>query len=508
MKRNVKITFKRPYLNSIKRDFILIGVITFLYLSCWALITPPGGSGDDYYHLPSIWCSDKLASDKSCILQDGKYYVPSTLAFENVTCWVSWGDRLPNATQQSAKCINDYNETSFGFSTYLNQKNHLYPPLFYNLSSLFVFSNIELSIICIRLFWALLFAIIFSNIFLTINKYKKPHFLFYNLLLLIPLGSYIIPSSNPSSGAIIGLFALPYYLNFFIFSKDRFKQHLMKLMLVAIIAGFSRADAAIICVLILVVGTLLWKTAVTISKLLPILSVMFLMCIPFITSIQTRTLIKDGLTSRLHPNEFVGLNLFAKNFARQFEYYSGFWGYYWGLGWRFEPPIPLVVPLFLAIIFLFYFMILSNTISEKFPKILILGFSYLSVLVPILVLTYSNQEVGMVVQPRYGYPFLLSGLGLMLMNVDIVKVDQLKVKFLSNLSIKISLFVWQIATSFIFLLQLSRVTNGLPIRYKAQPEWWWSFYAISPNLLFLTFLLINGLIFRYVIKIYKESVNS
>ena len=490
------------------RKFFPISITLFLLLACWALITPPGGSADDYYHLPSIWCSDKIDSHSSCIIEKGKFYTPSPISYENVTCWTARNGLQDNSFKSPSSCISEFNSKTFGFSPYLNQEKHLYPIGFYAVSSLFVFHSFEISVLMIRLFWALVFSIIFTDIYLSISRNLRSFFLFFSTILLIPLGASIIPSTNPSSGAFIGLFALPFYFCNYFTSIKKTHLNFFKLLIVSLIAGFSRADAALICILALVIGVLLWRKQVTNNKFFSMVFIAALMSISFINSIQTRTLIKDGLTSRNHANEFIGLDLFAKNVAQQFEYFSGFWGYYWGLGWKFEPPIPLLIPLILAAIFLFYFVVLSRAISGRISKLLILGYAYLSVFVPIMVLTYSNQLVGAVVQPRYGYPFLISGFGFMFLKLDIVKVEQIRLNYLNLIRFKISLLIWQVSASFIYLLQLSRVTNGLPIRYKAQPEWWWSFIPFSPNLIFTIFLLINALIFRYMVKIYKEYVNS
>ena len=182
-----------------KKFLIVLGVsaLAFLSLGSWALGSPVGSSPDDRYHLASIWCNDALG--QSCDQdEEGRNLMPAALL--------------------ESPCFLGSPTTSAGCQSFMNGTDprvqadpgsdidrNLYPGGFYAVLHFLVTPNIELAIISMRLLNVLLFVGSAAVLWLTLARRLQRTLLWTWALMMVPLAAFLIPSTNPTSWAIIGV---------------------------------------------------------------------------------------------------------------------------------------------------------------------------------------------------------------------------------------------------------------------------------------------------------------
>ena len=196
----------------------LVAVGAMITLGSWALSSPPGSGPDDEYHLSSIWCAHGYRiqfCEKSTSIYEAK--IPLQLhrngGPRTVFCYAG-------NSQISARCIRNLDaeavtklESSKRFNTGNIAKN------FYNANGFFVSPNVNASILTMRFFQV---AVFFSLISFAIysSGERKWAVLLSLFVGMVPVGLFIIPSTNPSSWAIAGVvLAGICAMNFFISLK-------------------------------------------------------------------------------------------------------------------------------------------------------------------------------------------------------------------------------------------------------------------------------------------------
>ena len=197
---------------------LLVAFGATITLGSWALSSPPGSGPDDEYHLSSIWCSHGYRMqycEKSASIYEAK--IPLQLhrngGPRTVFCYAG-------NSQISARCIRNLDaeavtklESSKRFNTAYIAKN------FYNANGFFVSPNVNASILKMRFFQIVIF---FALIGFTIysSGERKWAVLLALFVGMVPVGLFIIPSTNPSSWAILGVFSAAICaMNFFLSSK-------------------------------------------------------------------------------------------------------------------------------------------------------------------------------------------------------------------------------------------------------------------------------------------------
>jgi hypothetical protein len=154
---------------------VLLIILGLTVLGTWSVASPVGSAADDNFHLASIWCG---TFSEHCNKSNEDYQVPSETLLG--MCNIIWIDKNIEKYNQNAKCTsnapNKYQKTS-----YFNQKNGIYPSLFYDISSIFVGNSVQSSVIKIRIFWSVIFLILVIVIFCNLDKRSQ----FTMILILI-----------------------------------------------------------------------------------------------------------------------------------------------------------------------------------------------------------------------------------------------------------------------------------------------------------------------------------
>ena len=194
--------FQRKKLKSFFLGF-LVAVGAMITLASWALSSPPGSGPDDEYHLSSIWCSHGYRvqfCEKSASIYEAK--IPLQLhrngGPRTVFCYAG-------NSQISAGCIRGLDaeavtklESSKRFNTGYIAKN------FYNANGFFVSPNVNGSILTLRFFQIAIFFGLISFMIYSSGE-RKWAILLALFVGMVPVGLFIIPSTNPSSWAIAGV---------------------------------------------------------------------------------------------------------------------------------------------------------------------------------------------------------------------------------------------------------------------------------------------------------------
>ena len=177
-----------------------ISLSAALALSGWALSTAVGGAPDDDYHLSSMWCTSFSGPDCEIDPTGQGVMIPPPLLVASYC--------LYHNSQQSAGCqpfldgTDPREDFAFGHN---NPSRSLYPNGFYMVGNLFKTDNIETTVVSIRLFNIAVFLSLLGALWLLLPTRLRVTLAWTWPIALLPLGMFLIPSTNPSSWAIIAV---------------------------------------------------------------------------------------------------------------------------------------------------------------------------------------------------------------------------------------------------------------------------------------------------------------
>jgi hypothetical protein len=460
-------------------------LLAFLALGSWGLSSAVGSSPDDNFHLASLWCGegDKVGICESMSGTTSKL-VPK-LVYESANCFAY-------QAEQSAGCQNlDLSGTSIEMSLaeHANTKN-LYPPLFYAINSVFVSENAQLSVILIRLFNSLLAVTLLSVLFFLLPHHLKHLPIWAVAATSVPLGMFIIPSTNPSSWAFISAGILLYSLLGFFQTKGVRQFLLAMLCLVAALVGAgARGDSALYLILVTFISvyiTFNLDRAYLASLWLPIL-ITFIGTYSFFSTNQGISA-TAGLDGAANPM-LTTLELTILNTIRMPLLWMGVFGS-WGLGW-----LDTVLPQIVWVLSLTSFIILIVFGINRLKKRVVVAVVLMGLalwLVPLFILVRSQGIVGSLVQPRYILPLVI-----VLSGILIYRELNQRNGVLSTIPF-LAIILLSVANAFSLHQNLRRYITGLDVKgwnLDESIEWWWDI-SLSPmgiwiigSVSFLLFLL-------------------
>lgn len=424
----------------------------------WGASSPPGSSPDDDYHMASIWCANGPV-DGQCELTG------NTLA-----------RKLPGDLLKAAKCFAFLPEQSAScplpeaemLTTERGNWNDAgYPPVFYAVMSIFVTPDLSASIIMMRSANALLFVGLMTGLFALLPRPMRAPLVWGSLVSAVPLGTFLIPSVNPSSWAVIsatGLWAATW--GFFTESGHR-KWGLAAMMTVLMIVGSgARSDAAVYGVIAMAAGAVLGfrrDRRFLRNALLP-LCLTAVGAVFFLTSGQSAVVAADTAAPAAHDPLILTL-INAKMLP---QLWTGVFGLS-GLGWldTIMPGIVWVPALvvFAAIVY----WGLQRGDGRKWLSLT--GIAACLIVIPMYILVHDGVVVGTGVQPRYIYPLLiiLAGVAVTGFSTPGLRLGRLQV-----VSVAVSLAV---ANAVALHTNLRRYITGIDAQsfdLNRNVEWWWN----------------------------------
>lgn len=174
----------------------VIAVLGFVLLGwTWAFASPTGASPDEAFHLTSIWCV--TGAHEGCQLKDSGSIAVVPAAVGTTPCFILNPDT-------DAACRDSQPTDGLVQNTHFNAATGNYPPLFYLTMRSLVGSDVERSVIRMRMLNVVLGgAVLFAILTLTSGAVRRAVALAWAAG-LVPVGLFYVASVNPSSWAIIG----------------------------------------------------------------------------------------------------------------------------------------------------------------------------------------------------------------------------------------------------------------------------------------------------------------
>ncbi len=443
-------------------------VSAILTLSGWALSSPIGSSPDDDYHLPSIWCGqgfrDGLCEEnRNPDLVD----VPYT-TFSNSVCF---------QFDENKSGVCNYDETLTPFSR-ANLKDNLYPPVYYWTMSWFATEDVAASTITMRIVNSILAVLGLAVVITTLPHHLRRIPLVGILISALPLGIFLIASTNPSGWAYFGtIMVFSTYLAFLSSKTTRDKLVLGTITGASLlIAAGSRPDAAVYAVIAIGVATLLQLS----KKILSLTNTLIFVALTiaaglFYLSVNTGPAVIGGALAL--PGEEATTPSFFVNMASLPNLWIGVFGTS-GLGWL-DTEMPAIV--WAVALSIFVGIIFTSVRWFRFNQGLAVSSVLLALIaIPLYILTVSGLSVGQQVQPRYLLPLiaLLGAAALFRTSSN----SGLELTRGQVWIIGAGLFI---ANTISLHLNARRYITGMDqqgVDLNKDIEWWWSDFPLSPNL--------------------------
>lgn len=389
--------------------------------------------------------------------------------------------------EASASCQIPFLETGAKADTLSKRGNFqgTYPPLFYETMGTMAGPDIERSVMIMRLFNSALFVALASLLYWLLPLGRRPMLVWAWLLTTVPLGLFLIASTNPSGWAIIGVGMAWIALLGYFETEGRRRIALGALFLLSVfMASGSRGDSGVY--VIIAIGIVLFLTfrrekSYYLAAILPVTAVV----IP-LAFVLTSRMIGSGVQGLggagptvldEHP-DLGTFGLLAYNLLNIPFLWAGAFGG-WPLGWL-DTSLPDIVLWTGAAAFLGAGFVGLASINRR-KLIAIGGVFFLLVAIPVYVLTKGGDPIGANVQPRYILPLIVLFGGLLLFDPP-----GKRIRFSRG---QVVLIAFALAVSNFVSLQtnIRRYVTGIDeagLNLDSGREWWWD-SPITPNAVWL-----------------------
>jgi hypothetical protein len=388
----------------------------------------------------------------------------------NAVCFAFKGD-------ESAACQGEDFATNFDELTVTDRGNFsgLYPPVYYWAMSWFVGDNIESSVLAVRFVNAGLFTALVATLFWLLPAARRPVLVWSIALTFVPLSIYLIPSTNPSSWAVISAATLWIALLGYFETNGMRRVGLALVALIATVLGAgARADAALFAVLAIALVMILTARRgrdYLLQSMLPF--VLIAVAAVLYSTSRQGSAAAEGLAPIDEGSEIKPLSLALANLVELPSLWIGVFGY-WPLGWLDTSMPPGVwVPAFAAFIGA-VFLGLHLHVPRK--GMLISVMSLALVVFPIVLLVRSQSLVGANFQPRYLLPLIIILTGLLLLSGRNARLQ------LAPVATWLVVAALSVANSIALHTQIRRYVTGADVggaNLDAAVEWWWQL-PLSP----------------------------
>jgi len=475
------------------KPLILVPILALLTLSVWSFASPVGSSPDDDFHLASIWCS---AGDTSGLCgqeqQADERLVPKDLVVDAV-CYA-------HNPKQSAACQGQ----DFGthpntvVTTARGNFAGLYPPVFYAAMSIFAGPNIVISVLLMRLFASLIFVAVITGLFLLLPRRRRPALVWSTLVTMVPLGLFIVASTNPSGWAVLSAATLWVALLGYFETTGWRKVALGAFATLATVIGAgSRADSAVFAgvaiVAVLIIATRRSRFFV-LSSILPV--ALLVVAVLFFLSAGQSAAGSTGLEpGSVGPNPSQVKGLIVYNLLNVPDLWVGAFGH-WGLGWL-DTTMPAVVwvAAFGCFVAAMYVAMRKASWRRSLASIWVLAGLWIF---PTIVLVKTGAIVGGYVQPRYVLPLIVLLAGVALSNHSNPTLG------LSRRELFILAVPLAAAQSIALITNMRRYVAGADsggLNLDSNPAWWWHI-PVSPMAMWaIGSLAFSGLLLVLILAI-------
>jgi len=480
----------------VARVALALGVVALLFLSfgSWAFSSAVGSAPDDDYHLSSIWCSS-FAGDTCEVDPGGEgVFIPESLR-EGIYCYY-------HNPAQSAGCqpfmdgTDARPDVAFAHN---NPSRNLYPDGYYNVHSLLKTDSIEATALSSRFLNLAIFLGMTLAVYFASPMRLRTTWIWMWVLGLVPMGMFIIPSSNPSTWAITavagGWLALLGYLE----TRGPRSWILAALYALAVVLAVNaRIDAVLYLGLASVVAVWLSPTSgrELLVKIWPGFVVIGLVVVQLIINPANLARVTQGIGQRSDTDNPLPWAVSAGDGAATgFDWallWNNFWnipglwlgvfgGSPWGaLGWIDTPVPQIVVVGTLTVLVGITFLAMRTADRKKTVGVLVmLGAIWF---MPLYLLQLGGFLAGEEVQPRYLLPLMMVLLGTIVLTNDgsPILADRGRLWFVFS--------AITLANAIALHTNIRRYTTGNRVQgfnLDTPREWWWPFFpdVFGPTLL-------------------------
>jgi hypothetical protein len=448
---------------------VALAVISaFVALSAWAFASPPGSAPDDDFHLPAIWCSHG-AVEGICdpeFAGDGYGKTPTPLS-PSAICFAFKSDVSAACQEQ----MFDWQNTDLSGSR--TNETGRFPNGFYWTLNLLIGDNTLNSAMLMRIFNSLLAVVLIVATAILATPRLRMSLIASWIAASVPLAMFIIPSTNPSSWAVIGIGT--YWVSLFSFLRAKEKVYLIGNGILAIITGLisiqSRSEASPYIILSTLVVIFLNNNLSDLKVfdkkfLIPIL-VLLLATYEFLTTPSTlgwSTGLPGGDQNRSSGE------LWFRNISDWPTFITGSLGG-WPLGWL-DVPLPSII--YFCAMFTFVGTLFTGFLNLNWKKsiALVIIISALIIL-PLRILALGKNYVGENVQPRYFLPLLF-----LLVGVAVFSPKGVPSFYLSKVQVGFVALLISAGQSFALHFAMRRYITGSDVvswNLNKNIEWWWAF---------------------------------
>lgn len=450
--------------------WVALPLLALVALLAWGFATPVGSSPDDDFHLPSIWCGlgerDGLCEQGS---EELTRLVPAAVAGE--PCYARDAAR-------DASCWSDSTEL---VETDRVNTVHLYPPVFYATMSAFASTDVETSVLLMRGFNALLFVGLVTGVAALVPRPLRRSAVLPFAVTAVPLGLFVVPSTNPSSWAYLaaGVTWLALYASTLVEGRRQ-----IGLALLAVLAGFlgagARGDAGVYaCLAVGIVAILSLRrdrrlvVPAVAGAVIAAVGALF-----YLSSTQGGQV--SGGFSDGPGGPPLGVWDTFRTVLEVPDLWIGAVGR-WGLGW-FDVPLPALVPVLVwAVLSAAVFL----GLGKATPRTLVAAVVALGALwgMPTLLHQQSGVLPGSFVQPRYLLPVLVLLVGVLTVATARGKVEWTRAQGVTG-AVALAL-----AAAVALFTTIRRFTVGIetPVaNLDGDPRWWWDVLAPTPLTVLVT----------------------
>jgi hypothetical protein len=449
----------------------LVPSAAVLALLAWGMSSPVSSSPDDNYHLASIWCGlgDRAGLCETSPSDSAVKLVPQ--AAYQATCFAY-------NPGQSGECLS----ALFGdagmklIPTEATNASGGYPPIFYAAMGLFASTDVWASTALMRAVNALLFVGIVGLLWFALPLRRRGTLLWSFAISVVPLGLFIIPSTNPSSWALLSAGTLWLALLGWTETSGRRRWLLGGIALIATLMGAgARSDSAIFAAMSIVLVTILTfkrKRIRPLSVIYPLILVVIAGTL-FLSASQS-LVAASGLGNTTGQATESVLSLTVSNIVMAPSLWLGVFGS-WGLGWL-DTVLPAIVPVaafgsFAAVLFAGLGQgITTRSFAWRKSISVLLVFAALWIF-PVYVLVKTGAHVGAYVQPRYILPLIILLAGMLLLR------EVRNGPVLSKLQSLVIVGALSAANAVALFWNTRRYVTGTDVtgwNLNSGAEWWWA----------------------------------
>ena len=376
--------------------------IAFLVMcSGWALTSPAGSSPDDDYHLSSIWCAQGVQAG---VCEESAGDSMARLVPANV---VRAADCFAFDPSINAGCtLVTRGDATLVETTRVNATAGYYPDQYYRVMSVFVGPDVERSVLMMRLFNIAVAALLLALMLRVVPAGIRSAALIAVTVTFIPLGIFVVASTNPSGWTVVGLGLYWAFALSLLHRRDWRNRRTWLIAIGAVITALmavaSRVDAAMY--LVVASAAVVILTGPTRLRRAPIsVAVVGILALLGAAAYLLAGTPGSGVDGQTIGTAKAGLGLLLTNMAYLPVLFQGVVGG-WALGWN-DTVLPPLVPVVgtLAMGAIAYRGLSWMDRRKAIGTLLALG---ALMAVPLAFLQKEGLGVGEVVQPRYLLPLL------------------------------------------------------------------------------------------------------